>query len=221
MNARNVFAGLLIVLGFGFLLNQFNIWNFGSVISNWWPVLLIIFGIFKLSTDRNSIFFGLMLFVIGALLLADNLFLLPWGFWSAFWPLLLIIGGLSLLSSKRKHLKKMQVDADVLNEFVIMGGVEKIVDNQNFQGGTATAVMGGIVIDLRQASIAGESAFIDLTAIMGGIEIRVPHNWKIEIQGTPILGGMDNKTRLSYDDEIASILKIRYSAIMGGVEIKN
>ena len=60
----------------------------------------------------------------------------------------------------------------------VLGGGSRGNNSRSFQGGELTAVLGGCDIDLRQAAIDGE-AVIDVFAICGGIEIRVPEDWTI------------------------------------------
>ena len=88
-----------------------------------------------------------------------------------------------------------------------------------FRGGDLTAVMGGCEIDLRQAEINGDAA-IDVFAVWGGIEIRVPENWSVAFRVTPILGGVEDKTRPSLGAS-AHRLTIRGVVVMGAVEVKN
>lgn len=106
-----------------------------------------------------------------------------------------------------------------INEFVLMSGIDTNNQSQEFRGGRATAVMGGIVIDLRNAKLHNNEAIIDANAVMGGIEIYVPENWRVEVSGTPILGGWSNKTRRNTDPN-APVLRIKCFAMFGGIEVK-
>jgi hypothetical protein len=81
-----------------------------------------------------------------------------------------------------------------------------------------TAILGGFEVDLRNASIQGE-AVMDVMAVMGGVQLRVPDDWIVIIEGFPILGGYDDKTRPPKDS--VKRLVIRGTVIMGGVEVKN
>jgi predicted membrane protein len=98
--------------------------------------------------------------------------------------------------------------------------VEQRPKSQDFQGGDATSLLGGCKIDLRQAAIKREEAILDVFALWGGIEVIVPRNWSVVIQGTPILGAFADKTDSS-KEEGGPRLIIRGAVIMGGVEIKN
>jgi predicted membrane protein len=102
-----------------------------------------------------------------------------------------------------------------------MGGGERVVRSQDFRGGEVTAILGGFEIDLRGAGIAGDSATIEVFALFGGVELRVPEDWDVAVHGTPILGAVINSAKAGIGTVPTKTLVIRGSAIMGGVEVKN
>ncbi|HKC13445.1 MAG TPA: DUF5668 domain-containing protein [Vicinamibacteria bacterium] len=106
-----------------------------------------------------------------------------------------------------------------LSAFVIMGGVKRGSNAQDFQGGDAFAVMGGCEIDLREASMKEGAVMFDLFVFMGGVEIRVPDDWAVDNRGLALLGGFEDKTRRPL--EAKKRLVLTGLAIMGGVEVKN
>ena len=57
-------------------------------------------------------------------------------------------------------------------------------------------------------------------ALWGGIEIRVPPDWTVVSKITPILGGVDDKTRPPQGAS-RHCLVLRGFVVMAGVEIKN
>jgi hypothetical protein len=91
-----------------------------------------------------------------------------------------------------------------------------------FRGGSAKAIMGGMQLDLRQATLAPEGGRLEVEAILGGVEILVPESWRIRIAPPrTILGGVD------YPDEIdasppsdAPELELALHAVLGGIEVK-
>ena len=101
-----------------------------------------------------------------------------------------------------------------------MSGFKRTSNTQNFKGGELTAIMGGCEIDLRQASIKDGEAVIDVFAFWGGIELKVPLDWSVVIEATPLLGGFDDKTRPPQGGS-AKRLVVKGYAIMGGFEITN
>jgi hypothetical protein len=110
-------------------------------------------------------------------------------------------------------------DPSRLSAFVIMGGVRRGSNAQDFQGGDAFALMGGCEIDLREASIKDGAAVFDSFVFMGGVEIRVPDDWAVDNRGFALLGGFEDKTRRPVEAKKRLILT--GFAIMGGVEVKN
>lgn len=109
-------------------------------------------------------------------------------------------------------------DEPPLDITAIMGGYQRSVNTRNFRGGEITAIMGGCELDLRQASFQGE-VVINVFVIMGGIAIKVPNDWTVILQGTPLLGGFDERTTPPANGDKRLI--IRGTAVMGGVEVRN
>jgi hypothetical protein len=103
--------------------------------------------------------------------------------------------------------------------FALMGGVKRQVIGVPFRGATMTAVMGGVELDLRQATLP-DDAVIELFAFWGGIEIVVPRDWIVVNQGFALMGGVEDKTG-NLPRPGGPRLYIRGMALMGGVEIKN
>jgi hypothetical protein len=58
----------------------------------------------------------------------------------------------------------------------------------------------------------------DPTAIFGGVEILVPRGWRVTTAGTPILGGIDNKT--AGEAAEGPEFRIDALAVFGGADIK-
>ena len=95
------------------------------------------------------------------------------------------------------------------------------IESPSFRGGKATAIMGGMELDLRGAGLAEGAAELELSVIMGGIVIRVPRTWRLEIDAHPLLGGVEDKHTFEPGQPSVGTLRIRASAILGGIEIKD
>jgi predicted membrane protein len=221
MNTRSVIAGILILIGVLLLFDNIFGVSLGGIISDWWPLVLIVMGIVSLSKDSGSIFSGIVLIIIGVVLQAWKLDFIYGSFWSIIWPLALILIGVSLFTHSRGRKDKILSD-DVIEIATIFGGSNERIHSNNFQGGSCTAIFGGSTIDLRDSKISLNGANLEMTAAFGGIELIVPENIRIQTTGTPILGALDNKARTVSDiNDVAPLLKINYFVMFGGIEIKN
>ena len=94
--------------------------------------------------------------------------------------------------------------------------------SKNFKGGDVTSIFGGTVLNFMKADIQG-TAVLDVTAIFGGCEIIVPSNWKLKVDVTSIMGGVDDKRypELLTDNGPEKMLILKGSCIFGGLEIKS
>lgn len=189
----------------------------------YWPVLPLGLGLVKLvfGGSRGDRVFGVVLTIFGGGHMARIL-----GYWSpgptdvaAF-----VLIGVGLFFVTRGLFgqgdEERRVDAsDRVSAFAVLGGFERSNNSPDFKGGSLTAVMGGCELDLRHADLRAPAS-IDVFAMWGGVEMRVPEDWTVELRGMPLLGAFVDKTR---PPAIASDkrLVIRGMAFMGGVEIKN
>jgi len=209
-------AGVLLLLeNLGFI-TGIDVWDF-------WPVILILVGVSLLGRagQNRQPLSGVILIVIGLLFLFDNLDIIPYGI-GDFWPIVLILIGLLVVKNAVwSGTGRSPSGNDFINLSFVLGGGDFKFNTDNLKGGKVDAIMGGGNIDLTGAEIQDDEIFINTFAMWGGIEIRVPQHWQVNVQGSPLLGAMENKTTFAASGKPAKKLTIKGTAIMGGVEIKN
>ncbi|MED5596849.1 LiaI-LiaF-like domain-containing protein [Janthinobacterium sp. P210006] len=256
-----VLGVIVIGLGLLFLLDNLGFINVRYTF-RFWPTILIIFGLLKISQShtRSGYILGGVMVLLGLTwtLKAMGLFYINWGM---LWPLLIIAAGVAVVSKslpggqqrqRRRHFAAQQdgtpapdsfgqprngavsLDKDaataapgvggqadddsIIEVTAILGGFVRRVSSQRFKGGDINVIMAGCEIDLRQASIQGE-AVLNVFALCGGVTIKIPPDWSVVLQGTPILGGFEEKTIVPPNQD--KRLYVTGYAIMGGLEIRN
>lgn len=227
-DAKVIFGMAIIVAGVLLLLHNLDIIPYVNV-WEWWPLILILIGVGHLlqpAEDRQS-WNGLLLVIVGAIILIWNLDLFYFDI-GDIWPIFLILIGFMILRHTAWGGKHRLEGNDYINLSFIMGGGDYNFSSKELKGGRITAIMGGGKIDLRECRMYGSSIVIDTFSFWGGIELIVPRDWTVNLQGMPILGGMENKTSTAgYNGEGLDIpqtenqLIIKGMAVMGGVEVKN
>ena len=85
------------------------------------------------------------------------------------------------------------VDEDSVNAVAVIGGFEDSVTSKAFKGGYLRAVMGGAELDLSEAAVEEKPATIEVTVIMGGAEIRVPSEWKVKLDVSQKMAGVEDE----------------------------
>lgn len=210
---------ILLVLGTLFLLDNLG-WIDARRFFDLWPLILVYLGITRLMRPTRK-GFGLFLILLGIWLLLFNFDvfrLAPWDLWPA---LLILLGGALIWQALAPGPVPAGVESGgYLTAMAVLGGSRHRIVSKEFTGGEATAIMGGCVIDLRNAAPGGDRAVLDVFTLFGGIEILVSEAWKIEVRGRPILGGFnDERTRTGSDPK--HTLVIKGTAILGGIAIKD
>jgi len=228
-------AGLIIIaLGLLWLLKNFGLVdvNIGRLIVTFWPVLLILWGIDSFRRKGNNNFVGItggvILVGLGILFLGHNLSYYAFDVsvvWKVVLPLVVMLVGWSLLRGPLK--------TSGGTHFAIMSGINLKSPGWKLENGSFLAFMGGAEIDLTVADIPDEPVELNLTAVMGGIDIRVPAGLGVEFEGTALLGGVDfigeesgglfasRRFRQSSAPGAGKKLVIRGMAVMGGIKVKH
>lgn len=218
----------LIVITFGLSLLADNLgWMEAQRIIHYWPLGIVAVGVVKMvqSGTTSGRVFGGVITLVGLALTVDRFFILSINLWD-WWPLIIVVFGLLILSKALGRFggepgvppTASTLSDQTVSEFAIWAGIQRRIASSAFKHADLTAIMGGIEIDLRQASTAGGEAVIDVFAMWGGIEITVPPDWDVSNRVVPIMGGAEDSS--TGTQAARHRLIVRGFAVMGGVEIK-
>lgn len=219
-----VILGLVVMwLGVLWTLDNLNILE-SEPILRYWPVVLVAVGMSKLLGlwGRRNVIAGSIFTVVGMWMLLEQLDVISVSFWTL-WPLALVAIGIGMLTRttlRQSDPSRVDAQAAKLSSFAFMSGVDRKVASNEFEGGDATAVMGGVKLDLKGAKPVAGGAIVDLLVCWGGIEIYVPDTWKVVNEATVVMGGLEDQSKIPPADA-RDVLILRGLVIMGGVEIKN
>ncbi len=85
----------------------------------------------------------------------------------------------------------------------------------------AIGVLGGHSFDFREALLGPGVTDLNVLAVLGGIEIIVPPDMAVEVDGMGLLGSFQHKTDvpLRANPDLPT-LRVRGLAVLGGVEVK-
>ncbi len=129
-------------------------------------------------------------------------------------------GGAPSASARATDNPGVRSGESTVSALAFLSGVERASASADFRGGDLVAIMGGCELDLRKAAIARSEAVIDVTAIMGGIDILIPETWTVEAKVMPLMGGVGDETRHNASAPTGRLV-IRGVALMGAVQVKN
>jgi hypothetical protein len=85
---------------------------------------------------------------------------------------------------------------------------------------TVRALLGSCELDLREAVLSPGVTEIEVSAVFGSIEITVPPNLAVEVDGTAVLGSFEHLERApARPDPDTPILRIKGKAVLGSVDV--
>jgi Domain of unknown function (DUF5668) len=235
---RLLIGAFLVLMGVLLALEQLG-WVEASHLMRFWPVLVILYGLTILQRGGRGVVHGSILVLIGGWLLLNTLHLLTLMPWQFFWPLILVVVGAQFLtrghatwrsgpppsigatpSANAAPSSSSPPASEHISMVALMSGTKQRVSGAIFRSADMTSVMGGCELDLRDALLAADgAASVEVFALMGAAHIIVPPSWKVVVQVTPIMGGVEDKSRAILGG--SQFLYIRGTVLMGGVEISN
>ena len=216
--ARILTGALIVLFGLGALLDSLGVLPFWVSIGSWWPLVLVIAGLIILINNLRQFIWAAVFIGAGTLLQLEQFSLIEVNFFALLWPALIIALGLSILFQRAMRPKNVKIQ-DLDNLTAIFGGSETTNTSKNYLGGKATAIFGGVTLDLRDAVIKKE-AILNVFALAGGIELKIPRDWKVKTEVFPILGGVDAKVNTHELNDNAPVLIVTGTAALGGIEIR-
>jgi hypothetical protein len=225
-------------MGLLLALDQFG-WVESAHLMRFWPLLIVLYGLTIVQHGGRGVVFGSIVVLIGAWLLLNTLHLLTLSPWQFLGPMILVVVGARILfrgGVPRHPPTPPLIDgqapsngapsggappaSDHISMFGMMGSTKQRVTGAIFRSADMTSFMGGCELDLRDALLGADgTAYVDVFALMGGAHIIVPPKWKVVMQATPIMGGVEDKSRSIMGS--TQILYVRGTVLMGGVEISN
>jgi len=193
-----------------------------DVLFDYWPLILVAVGATKLGASNFSDkVFAALWIGIGLWLLAWNLGYLDLNPFEIFWPAVLILLGLTLIFGALRRTRPSPASDSRVNVVAVMGGVERTHSSSDFLGGDVTVFMGGGELDLRQSHIGDDDAVIQIFALWGGYDIKVPPDWIVSLEVVPLLAGVEDTRTQHERRDGAPTLVIKGVVIMGGIEVNN
>jgi predicted membrane protein len=225
INPDRVIAGVaLMALGALLLLQQMGYRVAGDIIGSWWPVVIVAIGAAHFAASRATRIGPFIVLLIGIVLLARTLDFLPGPLLGLVWPVILLGIGLSILVHRTStpEVRSTSGNENHLELSAAFSGITHVSHAPQFQHARLSAFFGGIVLDLRSATLDPTGATIDVSATCGGAEIRVPLGWRVEMSGAPVFGGYESE---ALEAEMlppdAPQLQVNVTAVCGGVSVKH
>lgn len=235
-SAKAIAGYALIAVGILFMLENLGIIG-GYSLWEFWPVVLIAVGVghaFRPGQQGQRVW-GLVEIAFGLFFLLRTLGV----FWISIWkvvPAILVVGGAYLIWQAVRSAGRAAALAPggpggavgagepvhYLNEFALFGGGNRTVRSLDFRGGDVSVIFGGFEIDLRDVTMAADSATVDVFALFGGVVLRVPETWNVVLNATAILGSSEYKPRpVVAPDRPSKALMVTGVVICGGIEVKH
>ena len=225
MKLRFIIASVLIVLGVVLLMDTLDIIDVdvGGFIADWWPAVLILLGIAGIARARAARRGQIVLIAAGVVLLLITLDAVDS---RLLWPVIIIGIGVWFLLGARTARRPPTVEMsrpvekgrNAIDVSALFSTSEQRVTAQGFGAGRVSATFGSVVLDMGGAKPARD-AVLEVDVFMGSVELRVPDEWTVTVNGAPTFGSVEQSRPQPPETDGAPTLTVNVSIAFGSLEI--
>jgi hypothetical protein len=190
-----------------------------SVVADWWPLVVLLFGVGQLVGRPHNPTGGAISLLVGAGLLAFTLGAV--GSLALLWPLLLVGLGLWLLLA---HPRLSKVHGDTATDLVAVFDDRDVrVPAGPFPGGAVTTVFGDVDLDLSLVTLPDGQATLQVTTVFGDVDVVVPPDWEVTVSGPEIFGSVRVPPAPVADPRgtrRSPVLRLRAATVFGDLTVR-
>lgn len=232
--ARHLTGAAVIALGIFLLLQnlgfiEFSVWEFAWRL---WPIIFVYWGASVLvqglrppaSALASAV--GLAVTAVGLIILGNNFDITDVRLGMLFRyavPLLVIGLGFSILRASREM-------GEGTTHWAVLSSLHLGRNPFQLKNSNLICVLGGGELDLRQAKIEDPEVGLYVLSFMGGWEIKVPRDMRVEVYASSFFGGVEvfgesaggifSDRRFPAEPGDGPVVKLRIQSLFAGAEVK-
>lgn len=116
--------------------------------------------------------------------------------------------------------EKVATVEDGFERAVALQGLWLKVRAQQLRSGRVTAMLAGVTIDLREATLSPEGATIRVHGALSGIEILVPPDWEVVCDADVVFGGVGEHWEGRWAANERPRLRVEGMIVAGGLSVR-
>lgn len=108
-----------------------------------------------------------------------------------------------------------------INYNFVFSGADQVFVEPVFPGGNIKCLFGGMSLDLRHTNLQPGVTHLNIDATFGGVSLKVPTGWNVEIRSNCVLGGFVDERRFfnaTQDNDRKLVINAR--CILGGGNVE-
>lgn len=224
---RVILSLVFIFFGIIALGNNIGWWHIDDILMTWWPLILVLLGFITLFAPGGSWGGGLFMILLGIVLLLHTHNIYDIG--QLLWPAMLVLAGFLVWPRKkpapesseiRESSEETKTDNHTFNIHSVLKQKNIAISDKDLSGGHATAVLGGLFLDMRNA-VPNAAAVIEISAVFAKLTIAVPANWNISKEGGAVLGKIKDRRNSNAESALSYSVTLDMNAVFGEIELTN